>query len=73
MSKYSEAGKGSSRRNEDAEKIRNNWNTIFGGKYRRKALEYVTKFYGITEETARELYMDEVEATERLYEKGVLT
>lgn len=72
MSKYSEAGKGSSRRNEDAEKIRNNWETIFGGKYRRKALEYVTKFYGITEETARELYMDEVEATERLYEKGVL-
>ena len=66
-------GKGSSRRNEDAEKIRNNWERIFGGKHRRKALEYVTKFYGITEETARELYMDEVEATERLYEKGVLT
>ncbi len=73
MSKYSEAGKGSSRRNEDAEKIRNNWDTIFGGKHRRKALEYVTKFYDITEDTARELYMDEVEATERLYEKGALT
>lgn len=71
--KYSDGGKGSSRRNEDAEKIRNNWETIFGGKYRRKALEYVTKFYNITEETARELYMDEVEATERLYEKGALT
>lgn len=71
--KYSDGGKGSSRRNEDAEKIRNNWERIFGGKYRRKALEYVTKFYNITEETARELYMDEVEATERLYEKGVLT
>lgn len=71
--KYSDGGKGSSRRNEDAEKIRNNWERIFGGKYRRKALEYVTKFYDITEETARELYMDEVEATERLYEKGVLT
>ena len=70
--KYSDGGKGSSRRNEDAEKIRNNWERIFGGKYRRKALEYVTKFYNITEETARELYMDEVEATERLYEKGVL-
>ncbi len=71
--KYSDGGKGSSRRNEDAEKIRDNWDRIFGGKHRRKALEYVTKFYNITEETARELYMDEVEATERLYEKGALT
>jgi hypothetical protein len=32
MAKYSEAGKGSSRRNEDAEKIRNNWDLIFGSR-----------------------------------------
>lgn len=30
--KYSDGGKGSSRRNEDAEKIRNNWDLIFGRK-----------------------------------------
>ena len=32
MTKYSEAGKGSSRRNEDAKKIRDNWDLIFGKK-----------------------------------------
>ena len=32
MTKYREAGKGSYRRNEDAEKIRNNWDLIFGSR-----------------------------------------
>ena len=68
----SDGGKGSAPRPiPDPQKFRDNWENIFGGKHRRKALEYVTKFYDITEETARELYMDEVEATERLYEKGL--
>ena len=38
MSKYSEAGKGSSRRNEDAEKIRNNWDLIFGKKTKEEPM-----------------------------------
>ena len=38
MTKYSEAGKGSSRRNEDAEKIRDNWDLIFGKKTKEEPL-----------------------------------
>lgn len=36
--KYSDGGKGSSRRNEDAEKIRNNWDTIFGKKTKEEPI-----------------------------------
>lgn len=36
--KYSDGGKGSSRRNEDAEKIRNNWDLIFGKKSKEEPI-----------------------------------
>ena len=36
--KYSDGGKGSSRRNEDAEKIRDNWDLIFGKKVKEEPM-----------------------------------
>lgn len=74
MTKYSEAGKGSSSRPKQVsdEEYANRWDMIFGrNKNRNKAIVLVADFYKVTIEEVKELFMDEVEAYERLLEKGV--
>jgi rubrerythrin len=38
MTKYNEAGKGSGRRKEDASKVRDNWDLIFGAKKKEQVM-----------------------------------
>ena len=69
----SDGGKGDSpRKQQDQKAYEEGWDRIFGGSHRKKAIKYVMNFYGVPESDAKTLYIDEVEAAERLYEKGAL-
>lgn len=71
---YSDGGKGDSpRKQQDQKAYEDGWDRIFGisNKNRKKAIEFVADFYKVTSEEVKELFMDEVEAYERLLEKGV--
>lgn len=69
----SEAGKGDApRKQQDQKAYEEGWDRIFRrNKNRNKAIEFVADFYKVTIEEVKELFMDEVEAYERLLEKGV--
>ena len=68
-----EAGKGDApRKQQDQKAYEEGWERIFSrNKNRNKAIEFVADFYKVTIEEVKELFMDEVEAYERLLEKGV--
>ena len=69
----SEAGKGDApRKQQDQKAYEEGWERIFSrNKNRKKAIEFVADFYKVTSEEVKALFMDEVEAYERLLEKGV--